>query len=280
MDHCYTTVSNAYHAVPRAALGHSDHVMVHLIPSYRQKLKLSKPVVRTSRQWSSEAVEDLRACLDSTDWDIFRTASNSLDEYTEAVTSYISFCEDCCIPSRTRVSYNNDKPRFTAKLRQLRLAKEQAFRSGDRDCFKESKYRFRKAVREAKRLYSEKLQHQFSANDSASVWKGLRQITGFKAKAPHSINDSRLANDLNEFYCRFERQWDSPDAIPRGSLHQTQPSSSTSPNSAGAFPPLHTSEAPSSSPSSSTVTALSILERDVNNIFKKQNHRKAAGPDS
>ena len=23
--HCYTNVSNAYHAVPRAALGHSDH---------------------------------------------------------------------------------------------------------------------------------------------------------------------------------------------------------------------------------------------------------------
>ena len=38
------TVSRAYHAVPRAALGLSDHAMVHLIPSYRQKLKLCKPV--------------------------------------------------------------------------------------------------------------------------------------------------------------------------------------------------------------------------------------------
>ncbi|KAG7501340.1 RNA-directed DNA polymerase from transposon BS [Solea senegalensis] len=103
LDHCYTTVRDAYHAVPRAALGLSDHVMVHLIPAYRQKLKLCKPVVRTSKKWTSEAVEDLQACLDSTDWDVFRTATNSLDEYTEAVTSYISFCEDCCIPSCTRV---------------------------------------------------------------------------------------------------------------------------------------------------------------------------------
>ena len=99
LDHCYTTVSSAYHAVPRAALGLSDHVMVHLIPAYRQKLKLCKPVVRTSKQWTSEAVEDLQACLDCTDWEVFRTASNSLDEYTEAVTSYISFCEDSCVPS-------------------------------------------------------------------------------------------------------------------------------------------------------------------------------------
>ena len=37
-----------YHTVPRAALGLFDHVMVHLIPSHRQKLKLCKPVVRTS----------------------------------------------------------------------------------------------------------------------------------------------------------------------------------------------------------------------------------------
>ena len=50
LDHCYTTVSGAYHAVPRAALGHSDYAMVHRIPAYRQKLKLCKPAVRTSKQ--------------------------------------------------------------------------------------------------------------------------------------------------------------------------------------------------------------------------------------
>lgn len=70
----------------------------------------------------------------------------------------LSFCEDSCVPSHTRLSYNDDKPWFTAKLRQLRLVKEEAFRSGDRDGFKESKCRFSKEVREAKQLYCEKLQ--------------------------------------------------------------------------------------------------------------------------
>jgi len=45
-----------------------------------------------------------------TDWDVFRTATGSLDDRTEAVTSYISFCEDSCVPTSTRVSYNNDRP--------------------------------------------------------------------------------------------------------------------------------------------------------------------------
>ncbi|XP_034414888.1 uncharacterized protein LOC117748879 [Cyclopterus lumpus] len=167
------------------------------------KLKLCKPVVRKFKKWTSEALEDLRACLDCTDWDVFRTATNSLDEYTETVTSYISFCEDSCIPSSSRVSYNNDKPWFTAELRKLRLQKDQAFRSGNKDLYTESKYRFSKAVRDPKRLYSEKLQHQLSANDSASVWRGLRQITNYKPKSTHSMNNVLLADDLNEFYCRF-----------------------------------------------------------------------------
>ena len=42
--------------------------------------------------------------------------------------------------------------------------------------FIELKYRFSKEVREAKRLYSKKFQHQFSANDSAFVWKGFRRL--------------------------------------------------------------------------------------------------------
>ncbi|KAK3565302.1 hypothetical protein QTP86_005478 [Hemibagrus guttatus] len=71
LDHCYTTISGAYRAVPRAALGQSDHIM---------------------------------GCLDCTDWDVFRSTTNSLDEYTDTVSSYIYFCEDSIIPTCTRLS--------------------------------------------------------------------------------------------------------------------------------------------------------------------------------
>ncbi len=118
LDHCYTTIKNAYHSVPRAALGLSDHCLVHLIPTYRQKL-------------------------------------NDLDELTETVTSYISFCEDMCIPTRTYLTYNNDKPWFTAKLRQLHQAKEDAYRKGDKVLYKQAKYTLEKEIRVAKRYYSD-----------------------------------------------------------------------------------------------------------------------------
>ncbi len=33
-----------------------------------------------------------------TDWSVFEAAATDLDELTETVTSYISFCEDMCSP--------------------------------------------------------------------------------------------------------------------------------------------------------------------------------------
>ncbi len=76
--------------------------------------------------WTNETEQDLKACFDLKDWSVFEAAAKDLDELTETVTSYISFCEDMCIPTRTHLTYNNDKPWFTAKLRQLRQAKEDA----------------------------------------------------------------------------------------------------------------------------------------------------------
>ncbi len=140
--------------------------MVHLIPTYRQKLKSAKPVLRTVKRWTNEAEQDLRACFDLTDWSVFEAAANDLDELTETVTSYNSFCEDMCIPARTHLTYNNDKPWFTAKLRKLRQAKEDAYRKGDKVLYKQAKYTLEKEIRVAKWNYSEKLRIQFTFSDS------------------------------------------------------------------------------------------------------------------
>ncbi|KAJ8417090.1 hypothetical protein AAFF_G00283170 [Aldrovandia affinis] len=98
-----------------------------------QKLKAAKPVEKSVRTWSTEAIENLRGCLDSTDWDIFKTNNNNLDDYADAVTSYISFCEETCIPTRAVYKFNNCKPWFSAELGKLRTNKEEAYKSGDRD---------------------------------------------------------------------------------------------------------------------------------------------------
>ncbi|XP_068507262.1 uncharacterized protein [Syngnathus scovelli] len=198
LDHCYTVIKDAYHSVARAALGLSDHCLVHLIPAYRQKLKTSKPVVRTVRKWTVESRQDLQGCFDCTDWSVFEAANSDLHELTDTVTSYISFCEDLCVQTKTFCTYNNDKPWFTPNLRRLRKVKEEAYRSGDRDLFKQTRNTLNREVRKARRCYGESLERHLSANpDPSTVWKGLQSITGFKKRTPRPVESPRLADQLN-----------------------------------------------------------------------------------
>ncbi len=114
-------------------------------------------MVKTVKRWTNETEQVLQARLNLTDWSVFEAAANDLDELTETVTSYISFCEDMCIPTRTRLTYNKDKPLFNAKLRRLRQAKEDAYRKGDKVLYKQAKYTLEKEIRVAKRNCYNKL---------------------------------------------------------------------------------------------------------------------------
>ncbi|KAI2667828.1 putative RNA-directed DNA polymerase from transposon BS [Labeo rohita] len=244
------------------ALGLSDHCLVHLLPAYRQKLKSAKPVVRTVKRWTVEAEWDLQACFELTDWSVFEAAATDLDELTDTVTSYISFCEDMCVPTRTYLSFNNDKPWFSAKLKQLRQAKEDAYRSGDKALYKQAKYTLNREIRVAKLNYSGKLKKQLSRNDPKSVWNGLKAITSYKSPSPSTEANQQLADDLNEFYCRFEKQKTGLTPYTHPECPATQPST----------------PCPSIPPTVSQ-PALKICEGDVCKVFRKQKTRKAKGPD-
>ncbi len=199
---------------------------MHFILTYRQELKSAKPILRTVKRWTNETERVLQACFNLTDWTVFEAAATDLDELTETVTSYISFCEDVCIPTKTHLTYNNDKPRFTAKLRQLRQAKEDAYRKRGKVLYKQAKYTLEKEIRVAKRNYSYKLRIKFSSSDSASVWKGLKEITNYKTPSPSTVENQQLADDLNEFYCRFEKTpTPALNTSPHNYQHLQQPTS-------------------------------------------------------
>ncbi len=146
-----------------------------------------------------------------------------------------------CIATRAHLTYNNEKPWFTAKLRQLSQAKEDAYRKGDKVLYKQSKCTLGMKIRVAKRNYSGKLRNNLSSSDSASVWKGMKVITRHKTPSLSTLQNQHLADELNEFYCRFEKE------------------------------NIHTSCNPP--------PALQIREVDVRQVFKKNKRRKAPSPD-
>ncbi len=101
------------------------------------------------------------------------------------------------------LTYNNDKPWITAKLRQLRQAKEGAYRKGDIVLYKQAKYTLEKEIRVAKINYSGKLRNKCSSSDSASVWKCLKDTTNYKTPSTSTLENQQLADDFNDYYCRF-----------------------------------------------------------------------------
>ena len=58
--------------------------------------------------------------------------------------------------TKTFCAYNNNRPWFTAKLRQLRQAKEEAYRSGDRILYNQARNTLTKEIRVAKRSYTDR----------------------------------------------------------------------------------------------------------------------------
>ncbi len=120
--------------------------------------------------------------------------------------------------------------------------------------YKQAKYTLEKEIRVAKRNYSDKLRIQFSSSDSASVWKGLKEITNYKTPSPSTVENKQQADNLNEFYCRFEK---TPHTC---SEH------------------LSTPLTPPATPLSPT-PAIQISEDEVHQVFRKQKRKKAPGPD-
>ncbi len=113
-----------------------------------------------------------------------------------------------------------------------------------------------KEIRVAKRNYAGKQRNKLSSSDSASVWKGLKYITNYKTPFPRTLDDQKLADDFNDFYCRF------------GKTPHTHPEH------------LSTQQlTPPATPLSPT-PALKISGDDMHQVFRENKRRKAPGLDS
>ncbi len=78
--------------------------------------------------------------------------------------------------------------------------------SGNMSEYKASCYALRRAVRAAKRRYSERIESHFQLNDSRRMWQGLKTICSSGNNSSVEVRaDPLLAEELNTFYGRFER---------------------------------------------------------------------------
>eukprot|EP00061_Rhincodon_typus_P012964 g39038.t1 len=109
-------------------------------------LKWQDPPQKEIQCWS-EAVEDhLWDCLESVDWTQWKT-------YTRTVMDFISKCVEDCGPKKSIWLFPNQKPWMNQEIHSLLKTRHAAFKLGDLDRYRKSRYDLGKTIRNALKQY-------------------------------------------------------------------------------------------------------------------------------
>ena len=188
LDRCYCSIPDAYKSTVRPGIGLSDHNVVHLLPKYRQKLKMHKVVKKEVQVWNNEAIEKLQTCFQITDWDVLFCASDNINEIADTINAYVVFCQNLHIQNKTVRVYPNNKPWITSKLKDIIKAKRDAFIAQDQQKLKTLHGEMKREITDAKQKYKEKLESHFQANKSREAWQCLQTMTDYKQGGNRLLN--------------------------------------------------------------------------------------------
>ncbi len=137
-------------SIAKPPIGDADHNTVHLVPIYTSLMKRVKCVEKQVKVWNEDSTARLQGCFDCTDWDVFRNSCNSLDELTDVVTSYVSFCVDIVIPVKKCKVFPNNKPWVSKQLKHALNEKKRVYFQGDFAGRKEIQRTVKSEIRKAR----------------------------------------------------------------------------------------------------------------------------------
>ncbi len=110
-----------------------------------------------SQSTSSRAM--LQVALDDVDWDMFRSSSSDVSEFTDVAVSFVNTLTEQATETITVRTFPNQKPWVDRTIRDAvnkrTAAYNKALLSGNMSEYKASCYALRRAVRAAKFRYSE-----------------------------------------------------------------------------------------------------------------------------
>ncbi len=257
IDLCYGSVANAYRSIRMPPFGASYHSCVLLLLTYRSVCKRQERTIKTVKCWSEDSIDNFKACFDCTGWYVFYDSCSDLNELTQTVSSYISFCVDINLPEKNITVYSNNKPWVTKDLKNIINKKKKIFYTGNNQEKKDIKKEVKNEIRRAKRAYKGKVEQKYSSGDLRVAWRGIKSISSITNIPEENRKPIRLEGrneDLpiafNVFYLRFENH----DLSDNLSALKQEISSDMDCN-------------------------MVITQECVNNLLKRVNVRKASGPD-
>ena len=204
LDLFFCNVKQGYLAKKRSPLGISDHNMIEMLPTYRQKLKQPKQY-KDVQVWNQDVEAELIGCLECTQWEVLYDVNECIDHNVDVVTSYINFCTDKIVPQKRVKIYANNKPWMCKELKDLFHEKDKCL-NGKREMLKSVQKDIDKTIKVCKQKYARKVKDLFSRNSTKDAWAGLKKITGMtKTTKSVVVEDVKQhCDDLVKFYSRFD----------------------------------------------------------------------------
>lgn len=138
-----------------------------------------------TKDWNdNEACLTLQGLLYTTNWEMlmFIESSADIDELTDAVTSWLTYCESTVIPPKNFRVYPNSKPWVSRSLKTLLDKKNKAFKERNVTELHNLQKEIKREVRTGKTRYKDKIEAQLKLKNLGSAWEGMKTITGLKER--------------------------------------------------------------------------------------------------
>lgn len=158
--------------------------------------------------WNEDSSLALQGCFECTDWTVFQDSCSDINELTDVVCSYISFCKDFVLPTREVKLYPNNKQWISKDIKELLVKRKTVFNKGDANAERAVRKEIRTEIKKAKLRYKDKIEAELRSNNLKRTWKGMKTMIGSKDRVSRVVlegfsSDKDLADGLNVFYTRF-----------------------------------------------------------------------------
>ncbi len=123
--------------------------------------------------WSDESVLSLQDCFNCTDWEMFKQSTGDLDELTDVICSYATFCRDTIVSSKRVKIYPNNRPWVTKSVKSCVKKKKCAFKKGVAPDLLLATKELKTEILRAKQKYRSELENKMAAN---TAWSSMKVI--------------------------------------------------------------------------------------------------------
>ena len=97
------------------------------------------------------------------DWDVFTKSSANVNEATNVISGYITFCEELCIPVKRIKCFPNNKPWVDSEMKNILCQKRDIWKNGTQCQWKDVKRKVKATIEQKKDQYRVKLENQFAS---------------------------------------------------------------------------------------------------------------------